>query len=245
MACYTRSIINCPAYAMIEKTRLAKYLAHAGICSRKQASRLIDQGIVTVNAHPANHIDHVDDSDDIRVNGERIQGAAPLVYFAYHKPVGIDCKLNQTDSSSLIHHLPQTTRVYPIGRLDKDSRGLLILTNDGEFCNQLIHPDFHQPKRYLVTVDKPLDDNFCQTMANGVPVDKHITLPCTVEKITEHQFSIILKQGLNRQIRKMAHYCGYKVTDLYREQIAHLELTPLNLAENSYQQINKSDILKN
>ena len=230
---------------MIEKIRLAKYLAHAGVCSRKQASRLIDDGIVSVNARPANHIDHVDDNDDIRVNGKRIQGKAALVYYAYHKPVGIDCKLNQHDPSSLIHHIPTTTRVYPIGRLDKDSRGLLILTNDGEFCNQLIHPDFHQPKRYLVTVDKPLDDDFCQKMAQGVPVNKQITLPCTVVKIAHCQFSIILKQGLNRQIRKMAHYCGYKVIDLYREQISELNLATLNLPENSYLEIKKSDILKN
>ena len=230
---------------MIEKIRLAKYLAHAGVCSRKQASRLIDDGIVSVNARPANHIDHVDDNDDIRVNGKCIQGKATLVYYAYHKPVGIDCKLNQHDPSSLIHHLPTATRVYPIGRLDKDSRGLLILTNDGEFCNQLIHPDFHQPKRYLVTVDKPLDDDFCQKMAQGVPVNKQITLPCTVAKIAHCQFSIILKQGLNRQIRKMAHYCGYKVIDLYREQISELNLATLNLPENSYLEIKKSDILKN
>ncbi|NMR24549.1 rRNA pseudouridine synthase [Pseudoalteromonas sp. NEC-BIFX-2020_015] len=230
---------------MTEQTRLAKYIAHAGVCSRKQASRLIDEGIVSVNNRPANHIDHVDDNDNIRIDGKRIQGRAALTYFAYNKPVGIDCKLNPNDASSLIHHLPSGTRVYPIGRLDKDSRGLLILTNDGEFCNQLLHPDFHQPKRYLVTVDKPLDDKFCQTMAKGVPVDKHITLPCTVEKIAVHQFSIILKQGLNRQIRKMAHYCGYKVVDLYREQIADLNLATLNLAENTHLKIDKSNILKN
>lgn len=230
---------------MHNKIRLAKYLAHAGLCSRKQASRLIDQGVVTVNNRAANHIDHVDDNDLILVNGCQVQGKAKHVYFAYHKPIGIDCKLNHTDPSSLIHHLPNTTRVYPIGRLDKDSRGLLILTNDGEFCNQLIHPDFHQPKRYIVKVDKPLDDNFCHKMANGVPVDKQITLPCIVEKTVEDQFTIILKQGLNRQIRKMAHYCGYRVIDLYREQISELNLATLNLAENSYLKISKSDILKN
>lgn len=230
---------------MTDKTRLAKYLAHAGLCSRKQASRLIDQGVVTVNNCAANHIDHVDENDLITVNGSRVQGKAELVYYAYHKPVGIDCKLNQADACSLIHHLPNTTRVYPIGRLDKDSRGLLILTNDGALCNQLIHPDFHQPKRYIVTVDKPLNDNFCHKMANGIPVDKQVTLPCFVEKIAEYQFTIILKQGLNRQIRKMAHYCGYRVIDLYREQISELNLATLNLAENNALKISKSDILKN
>lgn len=228
---------------MDTKIRLAKYLAHAGVCSRKQASRLIDEGVVIVNNRPANHIDHVDDNDRIVVNGQRIKGAAELVYFAYHKPVGIDCKLNQSDPSSLIHHLPTLTRVYPIGRLDKDSRGLLILTNDGDFCNQLIHPDFHQPKHYVVTVNEPLDDQFSEKMANGVPVDKQITLPCEVTKITHNQFSIILKQGLNRQIRKMAHYCGYKVVDLYRVRISELSLNTLNLAEGQFIQITKADIL--
>ena len=228
---------------MDTKIRLAKYIAHAGICSRKQASRLIDEGAVIVNNRPANHIDHVDENDRVIVNGHAIKGPADLVYFAYHKPVGIDCKLNHHDPSSLIHHLPQLTRVYPIGRLDKDSRGLLILTNDGDFCNQLIHPDFHQPKRYLVTVNKPLDAHFCEKMAAGVPVDKQITRPCEVVKIASNQFSIVLKQGLNRQIRKMAHYCGYTVIDLYRVQISELLLDNLNLPENHFIKINKNDIL--
>lgn len=226
------------------KIRLAKYIAHAGVCSRKQASRLIDEGVVSVNDRLANHIDHVDENDIVVVNNQQIKGAAELVYFAYHKPVGIDCKLNKNDSTSLIHHLPQLTRVYPIGRLDKDSRGLLILTNDGEFCNQLIHPDFHQPKRYLVTVDKPINNEFCEKMAAGVPVDKQVTLPCEVTKIANTQFSIVLKQGLNRQIRKMAHYCGYKVIDLCRVQFSQLTLKDLNLLEGQYIQINKTDILK-
>ena len=226
------------------KIRLAKYIAHAGVCSRKQASRLIDEGVVSVNDRLANHIDHVDENDIVVIDNQQIKGAAELVYFAYHKPVGIDCKLNKNDSTSLIHHLPQLTRVYPIGRLDKDSRGLLILTNDGEFCNQLIHPDFHQPKRYLVTVDKPINNEFCEKMAAGVPVDKQVTLPCEVTKIANTQFSIVLKQGLNRQIRKMAHYCGYKVIDLCRVQFSELTLKALNLPEGQYIQINKTDILK-
>ena len=229
---------------MSNKIRLAKYIAHAGVCSRKQASRLIDEGVVTVNNRPANHIDHVDEQDGIIVNGQVVKGAADLVYFAYHKPVGIDCKLNENDPASLIHHLPTLTRVYPIGRLDKDSRGLLILTNDGDFCNQLIHPDFHQPKRYLVTVDKPINNAFCEKMAAGIPVDKQITLPCEVTKIADNQFSIILKQGLNRQIRKMAHYCGFKVIDLFRVQFSELALSNLNLPENHSIQINKADISK-
>ncbi|MBQ4834091.1 rRNA pseudouridine synthase [Pseudoalteromonas sp. MMG010] len=230
---------------MSNKIRLAKYIAHAGVCSRKQASRLIDEGLVVVNNRPANHIDHVNEHDAVIVDGKHIKGAADLVYYAYHKPVGVDCKLNQHDSHSLIHQLPKLTRVYPIGRLDKDSRGLLILTNDGDFCNQLIHPDFHQPKQYLVTVDKPIHNEFCKQMAAGVPVDKKITLPCEVTRVNETQFIIVLKQGLNRQIRKMAHFCGYKVVDLLRTHISDLALAELDLAPGQYLKIQKSHIVRN
>ncbi|WP_404341548.1 pseudouridine synthase [Pseudoalteromonas mariniglutinosa] len=228
---------------MDNKIRLAKYLAHAGVCSRKQASRLIDEGVVHVNGRAANHIDHVDETDIISVNGNMITEKPARVYFAYHKPIGIDCKLNVADPTSLIHYLPNTTRVYPVGRLDKDSRGLLILTNDGELCNQLIHPDFHQPKQYIVTVDKPLDDTFCSNMAAGVPIDKHVTLPCQVNKLAKQQFSIILQQGLNRQIRKMTQYCGYRVIDLYRVKIANLDLSNLALREGQYRAVRKNEII--
>lgn len=225
------------------KTRLAKYIGHAGVCSRRQASRLIDLGEVTVNGRLANHIDHVDELDEIIVQGVELEGPANKVLYAYHKPVGIDCKLKPEDPSSLVHHLPQGERVYPIGRLDKDSRGLLLLTNDGELCHQLIHPDHHQEKEYLVQVDKPLDADFCTKMAVGVPVDGQITLPCEVSLVDETRFKIILKQGLNRQIRKMAKYCGYRVIDLYRVRIANYVLNPNEVSENTYQAITLDELL--
>ncbi|SFD73975.1 pseudouridine synthase [Pseudoalteromonas denitrificans DSM 6059] len=132
--------------------RLAKYIGHSGYCSRKQASRHIDNGDVLVNGQAANHIDHVNEQDDITILGQKITVDINRVYYAYHKPVGVDCKLNIDDPASLLHHLPKVQRVYPIGRLDKDSRGLLILTNDGEFCNQMTHPDFEHEKEYEVKV---------------------------------------------------------------------------------------------
>ncbi|MEQ3512771.1 pseudouridine synthase [Pseudoalteromonas sp. BZB3] len=225
------------------KTRLAKYIGHAGVCSRRQASRLIDLGEVTVNGRPANHIDHVDELDEVIVKGVKLEGPAKKVLYAYHKPVGIDCKLKLDDPSSLIHLLPQGERVYPIGRLDKDSRGLLLLTNDGKLCHQLIHPDHHQEKEYLVEVDKPLDADFCTKMAAGVPVDGQITLPCEVSLVGDCHFKIILKQGLNRQIRKMAKYCGYKVIDLYRVRIANYVLSPNEVSENNYLAITLDELL--
>ncbi|KID55625.1 pseudouridine synthase [Pseudoalteromonas luteoviolacea] len=217
--------------------RLAKYLSHCGICSRRQASRLIEQGLVQVNGRPANHIDHVTEQDDIWVEGKRIAGLAPKRLYIYHKPVGIDCKLNTDDPASLVHYLPYTTRVYPIGRLDKDSRGLLLLTNDGELCHALIHPDQHQEKEYRVTVDKEIDEAFCLAMSQGVPVDGQLTLPCSVKKIGPNTFIIILKQGLNRQIRKMAKHCNRRVVDLYRTRIANITLDPNTLPEGDYCQI--------
>ena len=226
----------------MSKTRLAKYIGHAGVCSRRQASRLIDLGEVTVNGRPANHIDHVDELDEIIVQGVKLEGPAKKVLYAYHKPIGLDCKLKPEDPSSLIHHLPKGERVYPIGRLDKDSRGLLLLTNNGELCHQLIHPDHHQEKEYLVEVDKSLDADFCTKMAAGVPVDGQFTLPCEVSLVDETRFKIILKQGLNRQIRKMAKHCGYKVIDLYRVRIANYVLNPNEVSENTYQAITLGDL---
>ncbi|KZW98956.1 pseudouridine synthase [Pseudoalteromonas luteoviolacea] len=217
--------------------RLAKYLSHCGVCSRRQASRLIDQGHVQVNDRPANHIDHVNDQDKVTVCGELVAGLAEKLLYLYHKPVGVDCKLNENDPCSLIHYLPSGPRVYPVGRLDKDSRGLLLLTNDGELCNSLIHPDHHQEKEYIVTVDRDIDPQFCQQMAQGVPVDGQLTLPCIVSQIAPKTFSIILKQGLNRQIRKMTKFCGRRVVDLNRIRIANLVLDPDTLAEGDVCQI--------
>ncbi|KZN36064.1 hypothetical protein N480_18925 [Pseudoalteromonas luteoviolacea S2607] len=222
--------------------RLAKYLSHCGVCSRRQASRLIDLGQVLVNGRPANHIDHVNDQDTVIVGGELVTGLAEKLLYLYHKPVGIDCKLNAHDPHSLIHHLPSGPRVYPIGRLDKDSRGLLLLTNDGELCNALIHPDHHQEKEYIVMVDRDIDPQFCQQMAQGVPIDGQLTLPCVVKQLAPKTFSIVLKQGLNRQIRKMAKHCGRRVVDLNRIRIANLILDPNTLSEGEVCQINRSQL---
>lgn len=220
-----------PNTLLTEPMRLAKYLGHCGICSRRQASRLIDSGEVTVNGRPANHIDHVTEQDVIVVSGQRVNGIAQRHLYAFHKPVGIDCKIKPDDPSSIVHLLPNDVRLYPIGRLDKDSRGLILITNDGALCHQLNHPEKHVEKEYYVRVDKMLDAHFCDRMSQGVPIDGQITLPCEVTLLDDMQFRIVLKQGLNRQIRKMAKQCGYKVVDLKRVRIATLWLDPLNIAE--------------
>lgn len=222
---------------MDQPMRLAKFLGHAGICSRRQASRLIDAGRVTVNGKPANHIDHITHTDHVIVDGKKVGELPEKILYAYHKPVGIDCKLNLHDPSSLIHHLPKYPRVYPIGRLDKDSRGLLLLTNDGELCNQMLHPEHHVEKEYWVEVDHNLDPSFCEKMASGIPINGQITRPCRVKQLGPRRFAITLQQGLNRQIRKMSQYCGYRVIDLYRMRIAQYHLDPTRLREGELRSI--------
>ncbi len=221
--------------------RLAKYIAHCGFCSRKQASRHIDNNDVLVNGRAANHIDHVTSEDMVIICGKTLVFEQQRIYFAYHKPIGIDCKLDQNNPASLLHHLPKNVRVFPVGRLDKDSRGLLVLTNDGDFCNQLIHPDFHQEKEYLVKVHKPLATEFAIKMAGGLNINGQITFPCQVNLISDYEFNIILKQGLNRQIRKMSQQLGYKVQDLKRIRIGQLTLA--ELPEGQFIQITKQNIL--
>lgn len=224
--------------------RLAKYIADCGYCSRKQASRLIEQGIVSVNGRLANHIDHVNDSDVITISNEILKPNPNKVYYAFNKPIDIDCKLIPSDPKSLIHLLPQQVRVFPIGRLDKDSHGLLLLTNDGDFYHQLNHPEHHQEKEYLVTVNKVLTDDFCIKMASGIPVKGKITKPCKVIKVASCQFKITLTQGLNRQIRRMAKHLGYFVCELQRIRVANIELEKLNLALGQFKEITRKDILE-
>lgn len=226
----------------MSKIRLAKFIADAGICSRRQASRLIDDKRVRVNGALANHIDHVDGDDLIELDGQQVVTQHDKHYFAIFKPIGIDCKLIPSDPSSLIHLLPQQIRLFPIGRLDKDSHGLLLLTNDGELCHQLNHPNFDKEKEYIVTTSKPISREFCQQMMAGVPVKGEITKPCIVEQLNETQFRIILTQGLNRQIRRMTKFCGNYVTDLKRVRIAKLTLAELNLEPGKYCAISRSQI---
>lgn len=210
-----------------ESMRLAKFIANAGYCSRRQASRLIDQQCVIVNGEVADHICFVSDRDEVCISGQPIKIERQRYYYVFNKPVGVDCRLLPDDPSSLVQYLPKDVRLYPIGRLDKDSHGLLILTNDGEFFHYMNHPEHHQEKEYLVQVERPLTPLFCQQMSAGVVVDGQLTLPCTVIKHSCDQFRIILRQGLNRQIRKMAKRCGFKVIDLQRIRIAKLYLDDL------------------
>ena len=214
------------------KIRLAKYLADHGLCSRRAASRLIDEGRVLVNHRPANHIDHVNSDDLILVDGQPFRAATEKHYLLYHKPVGIDCNLNPEKADSLYHLLQQfPVRLYPVGRLDKDSCGLVLLTNDGELTQRLLHPDFYHEKTYQVTVDKALTTQALAQLASGVSwtVGPHTyqSRPCQLTQLSSNRFEIVLTQGLNRQIRYMCRSVGLKVVQLKRIQLAQFKLGEL------------------
>ncbi|WP_288741159.1 pseudouridine synthase [uncultured Rheinheimera sp.] len=225
------------------KIRLAKYLADHGLCSRRAASRLIDEGRVLVNQRPANHIDHIDEDDSIQVDGQPFRAVAEKHYLLYHKPVGIDCNLNPEKADSLYHLLQQfPMRLFPVGRLDKDSCGLVLLTNDGELTQRLLHPDFYHEKTYQVRVDIALTTQALAQLASGVSwtvgPNTYQSRPCQVTQLSSNRFEIVLTQGLNRQIRYMCRSVGLKVVQLKRIQLAQFSLA--DLAEGCFQTVNLS-----
>lgn len=224
--------------------RLAKYIALTGLCSRRSATRFIRDGRITIDGRRANHIDTVtligtdnDTANDTMVSlscqetlkcDDVIIPAIELKqYWMLNKSVGTDCRLLIDDPSSLLHLLPLHPRLYPVGRLDKDSRGQLLLTNDGELTQQLMHPDFGHSKTYHVRVDRNFDDTFLLSMSQGVSYRDVTTQPCSMTRLDTDTFEIILTQGLNRQIRRMSQSLGYKVIDLKRVQIQTLVLGEL------------------
>ncbi|MGI2171383.1 23S rRNA pseudouridine(2604) synthase RluF [Shewanella sp. MF05960] len=227
--------------------RISHYLALCGVASRRQASRLIDSGRVTINQQLATHTERVDSLQnlDICVDGVAVLAPQDKQYWLYHKPIGIDCRLLISDPSSLIHLLPQTPRLYPAGRLDKDSRGLLLLTNDGELTQALMHPDFYHTKTYVVQVDKPLTPAFLTQMAQGVTYQGAQTRPCCIRSLSGFDegdtFEIVLTQGLNRQIRRMCQALGYKVIDLLRTKLMDVELGCL--PENTMRPVSAAELL--
>ncbi len=211
--------------------RLAHYLAQCGLCSRKEASRRITQGRVQFQGRLANHTDTITDIDAEKIelfcDGIEVDKPKPKAYWIYNKPVGIDCRLLPEDKNSLYHVIKHLPRLFPVGRLDKDSHGLLLLTNDGALNHRLMHPSFVHPKRYKVRVNRKIEKDFIEKMSIGVSYKDVTTLPCSVALTGTDTFEITLTQGLNRQIRRMSQALGYKVIDLQRVAIGELELTDL------------------
>ena len=213
--------------------RLNKYLSDAGVCSRREADRLIEEGRVLVDRKLAVQGMKVEDFQEIKVDGKAIRREEKKVLLVFHKPKGIECTANPNVKKNVISYINYPIRVYYAGRLDKDSEGLLIMTNDGELINSMMRARYHHEKEYRVRVDKEITSEFVRQMSEGVhiqDVEKNldaVTRPCEVKQIGKYTFSIILTQGLNRQIRRMCEALGYKVTKLVRIRIMNVELGSL------------------
>ena len=225
-------------------TRLSKWIADSGYCSRRAACRLIEAGLVDVNGLPGKHTDRVSSQDVVHVEKQRIQSNPESVYQIYNKPVGIDCVCREEDPNSIIHQLNHQHRVFPAGRLDKDSHGLLLLTNDGDLCQKILHPDYFHEKEYCVTVDKAINADFCQTMAQGLEYNSIKTRPCKMTQTGPSTFLIALTQGMNRQIRKMCRSLGYRVIDLQRIRLVNLRLDEMSPGAFRHLTPNEIKVLK-
>jgi len=207
-----------------EPIRINKYIASSGFCSRREADRYIEEHKVTVNGNIVENGYKVLSGDKVEVDGQLVVPFDNKIYIALNKPLGITCTTDSRDPDNIIDFLGLDDRVFNIGRLDKNSSGLILLTNDGDIVNKLLRAENGHEKEYVVTVDKPIDQNFINRMENGLPILGQITLPCTVIKRTNRSFNIILKQGLNRQIRRMCEYLGYRVIKLKRIRFMNIEL---------------------
>lgn len=209
-----------------KQIRINKYLSEVGYCSRRAADKLIEQGRVTINGKVPEMGTKIVEGDEVRVDGELISDSnEKLVYLAFNKPVGIVCTTDtRVEKDNIIDFINYPKRIFPIGRLDKPSEGLIFLTNDGDIVNKILRARNHHEKEYLVTVDKPITQKFLEKMANGVPILDTMTRKCEVEEINKYQFKIILTQGLNRQIRRMCEYLDYRVKKLKRIRIMNVKL---------------------
>lgn len=209
-----------------KQTRINKYLSEVGYCSRRAADKLIDQGRVTINGSVPEMGTKIVPGDEVRVDGELIsEPKEQPVYLAFNKPIGIVCTTDtRVEKDNIIDFINYPKRIFPIGRLDKPSEGLIFLTNDGDIVNKILRARNHHEKEYLVTVNKPITQDFLNKMSNGVPILDTVTRKCEVESLGKYQFKIILTQGLNRQIRRMCEYLGYDVKKLKRIRIMNVKL---------------------
>ena len=222
--------------------RLNKFLSEAGVCSRREADRLIESGQVTVDGKRAETGMKVTEANIVRVGKKEVRpkGKDEMVLLAVNKPVGIVCTEEKREKNNIIDFLKYPTRITYIGRLDKDSEGLILMTNNGDIINKMMRAGNEHEKEYKVTVDKPITDEFIQKMGNGVPILDTVTRKCKVEKIGKYTFRIILTQGLNRQIRRMCEYLGYKVTRLQRLRVMNIKLG--DLKPGTYRHVSEEEI---
>ncbi|MBJ6360779.1 23S rRNA pseudouridine(2604) synthase RluF [Paenibacillus sp. GCM10012307] len=207
--------------------RINKFISETGFCSRREADKLVESGRVTINGVTAELGSQAEHTDDVRVDGKRIGEHKKHVYIALNKPVGITSTTESHIKDNIVDFVGHKERIFPIGRLDKDSEGLIILTNDGDIVNRILRAEGKHDKEYMVTVDKPITPAFVKGMSEGVKILGSMTLPCRINRLAERTFRIILNEGKNRQIRRMCSAFGYQVRKLKRVRIMNIELGTL------------------
>ncbi|MCD8176168.1 MAG: 23S rRNA pseudouridine(2604) synthase RluF [Tannerellaceae bacterium] len=220
--------------------RLNKYISSSGFCSRRDADRFIEEGKVTVNGKRASIGMRVLPGQKVKVNGQLIVNKVEPVYIAFNKPVGVVSTTDPQDKDNIVSFISHEQRIFPIGRLDKDSQGLILLTNDGDIVNKILRAGNNHKKEYLVKVNKPITKEFLTRMAEGVPILDRVTRRCEIEEINPYMFRISLIQGLNRQIRRMCEYFDYEVLKLERIQIMNIKLG--NLGQGNWRDLTETEL---
>ena len=225
-------------------TRINKYLSEVGYCSRRVADRLIEEGKVTINGKIPKMGTKVDERDQVEVEGQRLDKSTKheKIYLVFNKPAGIVCTTDRrVESDNIIDFIKYPTRIFPIGRLDKPSEGLIFLTNDGDIVNKILRARNNHEKEYLVSVNRPINRDFIQSMSNGVKILDTITKNCFVKQLGPKKFKVILTQGLNRQIRRMCESLGYRVRSLKRVRIMNIKL---DVSTGKYREFTKEELLE-
>ena len=206
------------------ETRINKYLSEIGYCSRREADRLIDQNKVTINDMIPEKGTKITDGDIVKVDGIVVNKTVEPIYIALNKPVGVTCTTDRNIKGNVVDFMDYPERIFHIGRLDKDSEGLLFMTNDGDIVNKILRAGNNHDKEYIVRVDMPITEEFIEGLKNGVPILETVTKPCVVKRTGHKEFKIVLTEGMNRQIRKMCDYFGYRVHNLKRIRIMNVKL---------------------
>lgn len=216
-------------FADNEGIRLNKYLSDAGVCSRREADRYIEAGKVKIDGEVVTIGTRVYPGQKVTVDGKEAIREEEFILLAFNKPQGIVCTTTKADPDNIIDYIKYDKRIYPIGRLDKESEGLILLTNDGSIVNKILKASNFHEKEYVVTVNKTITSEFLKNMSEGVPILDTVTRPCTITTTGKNSFRIILTQGLNRQIRRMCEYLGYRVVSLKRVRIMNIKIGKLNV----------------
>ena len=226
---------------MSESVRINKYLSEAGICSRREADRRIKEGLITINGRIAVIGDQVSSGDQVIYDGKPLSKEREVILLAVNKPIGIVCTAEKQEKNNIVEFINYPKRIYPVGRLDKDSHGLILMTNQGELVNKIMRSRYYHEKEYMVKVYQEITKEFLKGMRQGVYLKEldARTRPCQVEKVGRHTFRIVLTQGMNRQIRRMCEVFGYRVTDLKRVRIMNICLG--DLKEGAYRRVSRKE----